>query len=64
MPEISIDHMISEISREKAMRHVVYPKLVARGKLEQWKCDVQMARLNAVLELLLERKAETEPKLI
>lgn len=60
---VTINEMITEVRRELTMREYVYPKQVERGKLKQHVADVHMARLQAVLKLLVDRKRDDEPTL-
>lgn len=49
---ITLDDMISEIERELALRHRVYPRLVETKKLQQRHANRQIAILMALLDKL------------
>lgn len=54
---IPIAAQIACVEREIAMRHRVYPRWVAAGKLTQAKADAEIAAMTAVRESLSDRGA-------
>lgn len=56
---ISLDEQIKEVRREIGLRRRVYPQFVASGRITQAKADKQMAAMEAVLETLEAKAAES-----
>ncbi len=54
--QISLEEMISCVEREIGMRERVYPRWVEQKKMLQTTADQELARMRAVLDLLLEVK--------
>ena len=50
---VSLAHQIDEINRELGQRKLVYPRLVASGKMRESIAAFQMARLEAARDALL-----------
>lgn len=48
----TVSEMVSELKRELAMRTVVYPNLIARKRLTQFKADRQIKVMEAIIERL------------
>lgn len=49
MAKISIIGQIAEAERELAIRHQVYPRQVAAGKMRQGEADMLIARQEAII---------------
>lgn len=60
-PTITLKEQIACVCRELEMRRVVYPKLVAEGKMTQRASDMEFARMNAVLATLESLRDEVPP---
>jgi hypothetical protein len=54
---VSLEDQIACVAREIAMRKVVYPRRVAAGQMKQSQADLELARMNAVLETLTTTRA-------
>ena len=54
--DITLDQMIACVEREIGMRERVYPRWVEQKKMLQATADQELARMRAVLELLVEVK--------
>lgn len=48
----SIEQQIACVEREVKMRHRVYPRWVADGRMTQQKADAEIAAMEAVLQTL------------
>ena len=54
--QISLEEMISCVEREIGMRERVYPRWVEQKKMLQTTADQELARMRAVLNLLVDVK--------
>lgn len=61
MADIPLAEQVTELKRELHMRHRVYPKWVASGRMEQREADRHVARLEAAIETL-SRLAEEQDR--
>lgn len=59
---IPLDQMIACVSRELTMRKRVYHSLVNDGRMSQEKSENEIETMQAVLDLLNEKKRATEPE--
>lgn len=50
--DIDLDAQIREVARELGQREVVYPRLIATGKLRRSRAELQLAAMQAVLATL------------
>ena len=56
--DITIEQMIACVEREIGMRERVYPRWVEQKKLLQATADQELARMRAVLDLLMSIKLD------
>lgn len=56
---ITLDQQIASVRRELAMRHRVYPKWVAAGRMKQDAADHELAAMQAVHDTLTGLTAAT-----
>lgn len=59
----TIDEVIAAATREIGMRHRVYPRRIAEGKMSREKADHEIACMQRLLDLALEKRAEERPDL-
>ena len=58
--KITLEEMRRAARRELGCRKAVYPKLVAQGKIEQYKADHEIACMQAIVDNLYEQRDEGE----
>lgn len=61
---IPLSDQIAAVKREISMRRHVYPTRVAAGRMKQAQADLEIDRMEAVLETLRALQQQNEPALL